>query len=417
MNREANWAGNYVYAAETIHRPQSIAQVQELVGNAWRIRVLGSRHTFNDIADSDELMVLDDMPAGIAIDRDAMTVTVGGSTRYGTLAQALEEQGLALHNMASLPHITVAGAVGTATHGSGDRHGNLATAVSGIELVSGMGEIVSARRGDPDFDGMVVHLGTLGVVTRITLDVEPSYRVAQEVIERVPWDSVTGSFDEVFGSAWSVSVFTLWGDEAGLLWIKHRLDGDAAPTETPTFGGSRATIDRHPLDGFSGDACTAQLMAPGAWCDRLPHFRMDRVPASGEEIQVEYMVDRSRALDVIDRLRAFEPELRDLLYVTEIRTVAADQLWMSTAYGRDTVCFHFSFKPDQAGVDALMPKIEAQIADCNPRPHWGKAFAMGHDTLVERYPRMEEFERLANRLDSQGVFRNTYLERTVFGKT
>jgi xylitol oxidase len=125
------------------------------------------------------------------------------------------------------------------------------------------------------------------------------------------------------------------------------------------------------------------------------------------------MVERSRAIDVIERLRAFEPELRDLLYVTEIRTVAADNLWMSTAYGLDTVCFHFSFKPDQAGVDALMPRIEALIAGCNPRPHWGKAFAMGRDALAERYPRMAEFERLANCLDPRGVYR--YLERTVFG--
>ncbi|MBA3378616.1 MAG: FAD-binding protein, partial [Chloroflexia bacterium] len=187
MSHGTNWAGNHTYRATTLHRPASVEELREIVRRAPRIHALGSRHCFNDIADSTELVSIDAIDSPVEIDREAMTVTVGASIRYGTLAAAIQREGFALHNMASLPHISVVGAVSTATHGSGDALRNLATAVAMIDLVTSDGEMMSVKRGDPDFDGMVVGLGALGVVTRLTVDIEPTYDVRQVVYEDLGW--------------------------------------------------------------------------------------------------------------------------------------------------------------------------------------------------------------------------------------
>src|SRR5215218_999672 len=201
MTAGTNWAGNHTYGAARLHRPTTLEQVQEVVAAAPRIRVLGSRHSFTDIADSAELVSLEAVHAaasplaGIDVDHAAGTVSLGGGLRYGELADVLREEGVALHNLASLPHISVAGAVATATHGSGVTNGNLATAVAALELVTSDGQLVRASRGDADFDGMVVGLGALGAVTRLTLDVEPAYEVRQRVFEGLAWDALYEHFD------------------------------------------------------------------------------------------------------------------------------------------------------------------------------------------------------------------------------
>src|SRR5215216_1917388 len=133
-----NWAGSYSYRARELHRPATVDELREIVAQAPRIRVLGSRHTFNDIADSDELVSLEALPGDVVVGDG--TVTFGAALRYGDLARILDPQGLALHNLASLPHTTVAGAVATATHGSGVGNGNLATTVAALELVTSSGE-------------------------------------------------------------------------------------------------------------------------------------------------------------------------------------------------------------------------------------------------------------------------------------
>jgi xylitol oxidase len=351
----------------------------------------------------------------IRIDRDAMTVTASAGVRYGVLAEALEEKGLALHNMGSLPHISIGGATATATHGSGDANGNLATAVAAIEFVTSSGEIVTTKRGDPDFPGMVVHLGALGIATRLTLDLQPSYLVCQEVVEGLPWDDVTTDFDAVFSSAYSVSIFTSWAESADVLWLKHRLEPGEAPQSRNRWRGTAAAANRHPVLSLPAEACTDQMLEPGPWCFRIPHFRLDQVPASGEEIQTEYMVARADAVAVIEALRAFQPEMRDLLMISEIRTIAGDDLWLSTAYDRDTVAFHFSWYADQEGVDRLLPRLEDRLGEFDIRPHWGKAFAMDAAAIAERYPNMARFRALVERMDPRGAFRNDYIDRSIFG--
>ncbi len=410
-----NWAGNVSFATRMIHQPSSLDELRSIVARLPNAHVLGTRHSFNAIADAADLISLDAMPREIDIDREAHTVTVNAGMAYGTLAQALEREGFALHNMASLPHISVGGATATATHGSGDRNGNLATAVAGLELVTSDGDVVQVSRGDDDFNGMVVHIGALGVVTRLTLDVQPSYLMRQEVYEHLPWEAVFDHFDEVMASADSVSIFTDYGDDAGQLWRKSRVDPEnVTPCLESIFGAAAALETRHPA-GLSAENCTEQLGAPGPWADRLSHFRMDAVPASGNELQAEYMVARRHALPALRAIRELAPAFRPYLWVSEVRTVAADELWLSSAYRADTACLHFSFKPEPAFVDRFLPVLEDALAPFEPRPHWGKLFTTPARDLEPRYERIADFRRLANRLDPRGAFRNAFLERHLFG--
>jgi xylitol oxidase len=414
--RETNWAGTHTYRASRLHRPSTIEELQELVARKARLRVLGSRHSFSDIADSDELVSLDGLPRDVEVDRQAGTVSVAAGLRYGELAEALHPSQLALHNLASLPHISVAGAVATATHGSGDRNGNLATAVAGLELVSASGELQSFRRRDADFEGLVVGLGALGVVIRITLDVEPAYVVRQQVFEGLRWDVLHDRFDEVTACGDSVSLFTQLGQSAGNLLVKSRVrDGDEALPQA-RFGAPAATAELHPIAGIDPVHATAQLGVPGRWSDRLPHFRMGFTPSRGDEIQSEYHVPRAQALAAIDALRALQPTLAPLLLVAEVRTVAADALWLSPQHGRDSVALHFTFRREPAAVARALAEVEAALDPFEYRPHWGKVFLAGAETLAPRYERATDFARLARRLDPERTFVNAWLERALLGR-
>jgi xylitol oxidase len=402
MAPEANWAGSYEYRARTIHEPETVEQLQELLAATPRIRVLGSRHTFNDMADSEELVSLARLPADVEVDGTA--VTVAGAVRYGELAPVLDEAGLALHNLASLPHISVAGAVATATHGSGDGNGNLATAVSGLELVTANGEIVRVARGKADFDGMVVNLGALGAVTRVTLDAEPDYEVRQRVFEGIGWDELLEHYDEVTATGYSVSVFTLWG-ETSQVWVKSR---DDVPTEL--LGHPAATEDRHPIPGIDPVNCTAQRGIPGPWWDRLPHFRMGFTPSAGEELQSEFHLPRRHAAAAIEAVRALKDTVQPILQVTEIRTIAADRLWLSPQYEQDSVAIHFTWNRDPENVERALVDVQAALAPFDARPHWGKLFLH-----APRHPRTDDFLALAARLDPDGKFHNDWFERHVIG--
>jgi alditol oxidase len=412
---EANWAGTHTYGAQRLHRPSSVEQVREIVARAPRVRVLGSRHSFTDIADSAELVSLDGLPAEVMVDRAAGTVSASGAMRYGELADALSAEGLALHNLASLPHISIAGAVATATHGSGAGNGNLATAVAGLELVTSDGEIVRAARGDPDFDGLVVGLGALGAVTRVTLDVEPAYEVRQRVFEGLGWRELAEHFDAINARGYSVSVFTRWGETVDQVWVKSRV-GDA-PEEVvdELFGAVAATVDRHPILGLDAVNCTPQLGVPGAWSDRLPHFRMGFTPSAGEELQSEYHLPRDHAAAAIEALRAVAGAIRPVLQVTELRTIAADRLWMSPQYERDSIAIHFTWERDPEAVRGALVEVEAALAPFAARPHWGKLFLADATAITPLYPRLPDFRDLAERLDPRGAFRNAWLERHVLG--
>jgi xylitol oxidase len=410
-----NWAGNYRYGATTLHRPESLAELQEVVAGASQLRALGSRHSFTAVADAAELVTLEAMTSTeVAIAADRRTVTVDAGLRYGELAEALNEAGLALHNLASLPHISVAGAVATATHGSGVGNRNLAAAVSALELVTSTGELVRSARGDADFDGLVVGLGALGVVTRVTLDVEPTFQVQQRVYDHLPWAALFEHFDEIVSLGYSVSLFTLFGGDVDMVWVKSRTD-EAAPPVGELFGAVEADGERHPIPGIDPTPATPQLADPGLWSDRLPHFRMGFTPSNGDEIQSEYLLPRTNALPALEALLRLGPRIRPLLQTCEIRTIAADRLWLSTASGADAVAFHFTWLQAQHEVEELLADLEAALLPLGARPHWGKVFLADAATLAPRYERHADFLRLAARLDPRGAFRNDWLERHVLG--
>jgi xylitol oxidase len=413
---ETNWAGNHTYSAGVLHRPESRDELQALVARAPRLRVLGSRHSFNAIADSEELVELGALPADVVVDHEAQTVSLGAGVRYGDLAETLKQEGVAIANLASLPHISVAGAIATGTHGSGDRNGNLATSVAALELVTSSGDVVSVARGDADFDGMVVHLGALGAVTRVTLDVEPAYDVRQRVFEGLEWDALFEHFDAITACGYSVSVFTRWGDTADQVWVKSRVSDAAEQVRDELFGAVAATTERHPILGIDPVHCTTQQGVPGAWCDRLPHFKMGFTPSNGDEIQSEFIVARRHAVAAIEAMRAIAAELRPLLQVTELRTIAADRLWMSPQYGQDSIAIHFTWEPDQDGVERVLVDVEDALAPFEPRPHWGKVFLADADTIETRYERLPDFVAIAQRLDPRGAFRNDWLNTHVVRK-
>ena len=413
--KETNWAGNHTYQAAALHRPTTLDQVRELVAGAGRLRVLGSRHSFSDIADSAELLSLDGLPADVVVDHAAGTVSLAGGLRYGDLAEVLKAEGVALANLASLPHISVAGAVATATHGSGDANGNLATAVAGLELVTASGEVLTASRGDPDFDGLVVGLGALGAVTRVTLDVEPAYQVRQRTFQDLPWISLFERFDEVTSAGYSVSLFTRWTATVDQVWVKSRVTDQPEEVRGDLLGAVPATADRHPILGIDPVNCTPQLGVPGPWSDRLPHFRMGFTPSSGEELQSEYHVPRRHAVPALRALLALGDRIRPVLQVSELRTVAADRLWMSPQHGQDTMAVHFTWLPDLAAVEPVLAAVETALDPFEARPHWGKLFLADAAAMARRYPRLPDFAGLAGRLDPRGVFINAWLRRHVLG--
>lgn len=409
---QTNWSGNLAYSAARFLAPRSVAELQEAIGGATAVKARGSRHSFTDIADTTGLAVdTGALPAPFEVAADRSSVRIGGGARYGEVAAALAADGLALANLASLPHISVAGAVATGTHGSGVRNRSLSAAVRGIELVDGRGELRSLARGrDPDFDGAVVNLGALGVVTALELDVEPAYSVRQTVYEDLRWEVLDEHFDEVVGAGYSVSLFTDWASPTvAQVWVKQRTDEEAAPAEL--FGARRAVRDRHPLPELGAENCTLQLGVPGPWHERLPHFRLEFVPSAGEELQSEYLIPREHALAAFAALRALGPAIAPRLFVSEIRTVAADDLWLSPAYGRDSVALHFTWHLDPKGVGTLLPEVERVLAPFDPRPHWGKVFDATQ--VGGRYPRAAEFLDLRGRLDPHGLFLNSFLRRTL----
>jgi alditol oxidase len=414
---ERNWSGTYTYAAQQVYRPRTIAELQRLIETASSsLHALGTRHSFNDIADAAGIVSLDALPGSVRIDEDARTVSVPASTRYGDLARHLHEAGWALGNLPSLPHISAAGSVATATHGSGNANQSLASAVTRMSMITGSGDQVRIDHTWPEFAGAVVHLGALGVVTELTLAIEPTFEVRQVVYEHLPWSQLTSSFEEVMGAGYSVSAITDFaGDDVDMLWVKSRVDKDpSAAIPTELFGARAATEKLHVTRGNDPLHCTPQLGEPGPWCERLPHFLLEFTPSSGAEIQSEYLLDRRYASQAIEALRGLGYAIAPLVKSAEIRTIAADELWLSPAYQRDVFGVHFTWRPDAAAVSALVESIEAALQRFHPRPHWAKVFGEGHQ-WSDLYPRLADFRRFAEACDPRGVFRNPYLARTILG--
>jgi alditol oxidase len=405
-----NWAGNLDYASAEVRRPTSVEELAGIVAAASRVKALGSRHSFNRVGDTEGVHVLlDALPQRIELAPDRATVRVSGGVSYGELCRALEQSGVAIHNLASLPHISVAGAVQTGTHGSGVDNQSLAGAVQSIDLVRPSGECVSLSRTDGDeFLASVVGLGALGVVTGLELAVQPSFRMRQRVLENLPWNRALTGFRELASSAYSVSLFTDYaGDSISQVWLKAL---DSEPPLEDLFGATAAASPLHPLPDMSAENCTLQLDEPGQWLDRLPHFRHEFTPSKGEELQSEFILPLEHAPAAIEAVRGLADKLAPLLFVSEIRTGAADEFWLSPFYRQQSVALHFTWRPLQPEVEAVLPELEGLLRPFGARPHWGKLFSAAEYDWEALYPRFAAFRSLASAHDPEGKFRNGMLD-------
>jgi xylitol oxidase len=280
------------------------------------------------------------------------------------------------------------------------------------------GELLTlSREKDGDrFLGSVVGLGALGVVAAVTLGLQPTYQVAQSVYQDLSLDRLKDHFDEIFGSGYSVSLFTDWQHhKATQVWIKRRIaPGDNNDWQPEFFGAKLATQKLHPIAGHSAESCTEQQGIPGPWYERLPHFKLQFTPSSGRELQTEYFVPRDRGYEAILAVEKLRDQITPHLFITELRTIAADDLWMSTAYQRPSLAIHFTWKPEWPEVSRILPLIEKQLEPFAPRPHWAKLFTLPPAQVQSRYVRLAEFKALLRGFDPEAKFRNEFLSKNLY---
>jgi xylitol oxidase len=419
QERLQNWAGNLTYSTNNVFYPKTVSEVQNLVKKCDKLRGLGTRHCFNSIADSRyNLISSGNLNNILSLDTVANTVTVEGGIKYGELSPYLDKKGYALHNLASLPHISVAGSITTATHGSGVKNGNLATQARGIEIVIADGSVVKlTKEKDGDqFDAAVVGLGALGILTQVTLGVQPTFQVRQNVFVKMPMEQLKANFMAIVSAGYSVSLFTDWQSEfINEVWIKEKVNPEIEYRELKEFYGAKAAVkDLHPIIELSAENCTPQMGKPGPWYERLPHFKMGFTPSSGKELQSEYFIPQKHAVEAILAIQKMGRQIGPHLFITEIRTIAADNFWMSPCRNQDSVAIHFTWKQEWDEVKKLLPLIEKELDPFQARPHWGKIFTMPASVLEPRYEKLTDFKKIAAYYDPKGKFRNDFLEGTIY---
>ncbi|MCU0469952.1 MAG: FAD-binding protein [Arcicella sp.] len=412
-----NWAGNLTYSTDNVFTPKTVEELQETIKKCKKGRGLGTKHCFNKIADSTENQISTaEFNKVISIDKDKKTVTVGAGIKYGEFCKQLDESGFALHNLASLPHISVAGACATSTHGSGIKNGSLATAVSGIEFVNGKGEVINLtkEKDGAEFLGAIVNLGALGIATKITLDVQPTFKMKQVVYQNLPMTELAKNFETIMSAGYSVSLFTDWTKKnVSEVWIKSKSE-DMKEIAPEFFGATLATKNLHPIEALDAINCTEQMGVEGPWYERMPHFRMGFTPSSGKELQSEFFIPFENAYEGFMAIEKLNEKVSPHLMITEVRAIAADDLWMSPFYQKTCVAFHFTWKQEVEAVTALLPLIEEALAPFNPRPHWGKIFTLQPSVLQSRIEKLADFKTLMTKHDPEGKFRNEFIDTNLF---
>jgi xylitol oxidase len=406
-----NWSKNVEFNDKSYFQPTSLVELQELIRTNPKVRARGTAHCFNEIANTSSVAVnLAKMPRVIDVSSELSSVKVSAGLTYGELAPELHNQGWALNNLASLPHISIAGSISTGTHGSGIKNQNLPNQVLSFDMVTAEGELRHIDRTNPAFSALVVGLGLGGTVYQYELRIEPTFEVRQVIYPEIPLDVLQRNFDQIMGTAYSVSYFTDWSSaQVGNLWCKFR---DSEVISDSIGGSAKADKKYHPIPSVDPVACTEQGEVPGDWHERLPHFKLEFTPSVGEEIQTEFFVDRKDAAAAIEAVSQLGAEIAPLLWITELRTFAADNLWLSGAFERDCLAIHFTWKK----LDAIYPvieKVEAALRPFNYRPHWGKVFTADATYLKSVYPKMGEFQALVQALDPTSKFENSFTRRVL----
>ena len=405
VDDERNWARNITYSAPVQH-PDTVERLQEAVAGARHAHALGTRHSFSTCADTDGLLVaLDRIAPDLQVDEETGTATVGAAIRLGDLGRLLAEHGRAIANLPSLPHISLGGAVATATHGSGDGLGMLATFVRAIEVVGPAG--ILRRFDGADLAGAVMAYGALG-------DRDEDHRrhrarllgasglVRRDAVAEPGGPPRRRLRRRVLGQR----LHAVDRGRPGAL-VKST-DGVGHPGEL--FGA--APTPRDPAE-IAADTKHTPIGDLGPSWDRLPHFRLAAVPSVGEELQSEYFVPRDAAQAALAALRELGEDLDAALHVSELRTVAADDLWLSPAAGADVLAIGFTWRDAPELVLPLLPRIEERLLPLGARPHLAKLFHADAAALRDRSPGWDDFARLRDRVDPDRVFGNPFLERTL----
>jgi len=287
-----------------------------------------------------------------------------------------------------------------------------------LEIVTVNGDIVhlSKNKDGEKFLASVVGLGAFGVITKVTLAIQPSYKMRQNVYVRLAMSQLKEHFDKIVSAGYSVSLFTDWQTEnINEVWIKSRIgDGINYNSIPDFFGAEAATKNMHPIAELSAENCTEQMGVPGPWFERLPHFKMGFTPSSGKELQSEYFVPAHNAVDAILAVARLGKQISPHLFISEIRTIAADDLWMSPCRNQASVTIHFTWKQEWPEVSKLLPLIEKELAPFNVRPHWGKLFTISPKVLASRYEKLPDFKKMIATFDPKEKFRNEFLSSTIY---
>jgi len=407
-----NWSESFQFSATEIATPESTEALQTVIAEAPTAKAIGTRHSFNAVADSPGGVLVDVSTlrdVHLAIDHEQMTASVPAGWTYSQAVRELEAAGVALGNLASLPHISVAGATATGTHGSGDRNPMMSAEIVGVEVVDGEGQLRVVGEGHPDLGALSLGLGAFGVFTRVVFAVRPTFQVQQDYYRSAPWENVLANLDDIFASAYSVNIHGDFStDTVRGVWRKHVCDsGEIMVSPERLFG---LTLERGQLP----NAATTRLHKPGPWSVRLAHFRPDAAPSTGgDELQSEYFVSRAHAVDALDALRSIGDRIDPHLWGAEIRTVASDDLWISPATGRDTLSIGLTWRKHPEAVHDLLPVVESTLEPFDARPHWGKLFAMEAPRLHALYPRLAEFNALRATYDPAATFASPFLDSLV----
>ncbi|MBI1377317.1 MAG: FAD-binding protein [Frankiales bacterium] len=400
-----NWAHNHAYAHERWAEPADVDELAGLVTSATRVRAVGSRHSFNELCDSDDLVVdLARLRQPPAVDPERRVVTVSPGVRFGDVARAVAEHGLALRNLGSLPHISVVGATATGTHGSGIANPVLATAVSRVRLVRADGSTSEHRRGDAGFPATVLSLGAAGIAVDMDLDLVPEFWIRQ-TREPVSLPDLLDDAEHILSEGYSVSIFTRWAATEQSEVLRKTAVDPGSPGPLPAASVPSLLLG-------DGDNLTP-TDEPLLWHDGLPHFRLDHQPSFGAEIQSEWFVPRERTAASLHAVAQLAPELAPHLLVSEIRSIAADELWLSPAQGRDSTCLHFTWKQHPEAVARLVRQVGTLLEPHSARPHWGKVFTADQPDWASLYPHLPDFVHVVEELDPAGTFRNRFLNQVL----
>ncbi|MCP9745122.1 FAD-binding protein [Lacihabitans sp. CS3-21] len=413
-----NWAGNYTYSTDNLVAPKTVEELQELIKSYKKVKGLGTMHCFNGIADSKFNQISTAaLNKVISLDKENETITVESGIKYGEFCEYLDKNGFALHNLASLPHISVAGACSTSTHGSGISNGSLATAAIALEMVNGKGEVVrlTKEKNREEFLMAIVSLGALGIITKVTLKVQPTFKMKQVVYQNMPMAALEKDFEKIMASGYSVSLFTDWKNKnVSEVWIKVKSD-DVKEFAPEFYGAKLANKNLHPIASADPVNCTDQMGVDGTWFERMPHFKMGFTPSSGKELQAEYFVNIKDAYQAFMAVEKLNEKVSPLLFITEIRTIAGDEIPMSPFYKKTCLAIHFTWKQEVNAVMALLPEVEKALEPFGARPHWGKVFTLQPFVLQGRIEKLNEFKALMIKHDPEGKFRNDFIETNLFG--